>query len=244
MLAGLDLALTIAGFLIYLLAAAGKFSIQNAPLVFGFFFAYVLDTNFNLPELIPGHPYITFFVYAAIIEAVLFGLVMIPSISRSVIVLSCCLLSGILLQWTVEAFIKPDSIQYCIMVTVIFAVIALLIVWGNIRAFDRSVGSIIGNIATDIAAGCFYGISIATLFWYDVNSVWKAYYESIGFGWSSITDTLNVISIVIFAAVAALVVIRGILLTVSGTRARAAIDETVRLQRDGYYHKGETPKRY
>ena len=205
---------------ILIMVQIGVFSVTHAPLAFGFFFLVDFADRVGVPFEIENHPYLSFFLYLAVFEILIYFLMSIPQISRSVIMLSCCLLIGALFAAECERRLEPDSVAYCIGVSALYGLVTLFVVWGNIYKYDKLNSIAIGNLASDIVSGIFYGLGLAGLIWYNAQSLWKQYCTSIGVEWSPIQKCVNIVCLIIIVAVTVFVVIRGFSLADGRRQAR------------------------
>lgn len=227
------LVLDLIEFFVIIIATIGLFSVKNVPFVFAFFFIFEFASRYPvLWDIVPGHQWITFFIYVGIFEAVTFFLMLTP-LSRSVIFLSCCLFVVTFAITVFEKWVKPDSVPYCVSVSVIYGLITLFIAGGNIHKFDatRVLGhDMIGNHVTDVFAGLFYGIGVAMSTWCCAEFLWKPYYAGTGADWSVYASRMNIVYGIIVAAFTALVIIYGIRITPDRRWARK--QENERWQRE------------
>lgn len=131
----------------------------------------------DLRNLIPGHSVMSYISVISILLFITFLLTRINQISFSFIILCCTFLMCSIFAFIVYS-ITPDSIAYCIFVSVAFSVILFVGIFLNLKKYGQQNEEIrkfffstIVGILNALTASCYIVV---------VGVLWDKYFESIG----------------------------------------------------------------
>lgn len=129
----------------------------------------------SLQNVIPGHPILSFLVLACGAMVLTFLIMRLTLIGTAFSALCCMFILCVVFQIIMNA-IKPDSVQYFILLTVIFSVISLRLCYLNLR-FDT--GRIRIRGVSCIVAGILNALTTA-LYILIIRGTWEDYRFSQG----------------------------------------------------------------
>lgn len=138
---------------------------------FMFIFTIIMClSNKSLQNVIPGHPMLSFLVLAcgAMMLTFLLGQFVMVGAAFSAL---CCMIMLCVLFALIMYYIKPDSVQYFVLVTVIFSAIAFPLCFYNLR---NGSGRIQIRWISCIVAGIL-NMFTAALYTLVIRSMWEDY---------------------------------------------------------------------
>lgn len=127
-------------------------------------------SNKSLQNVIPGHPMLSFLVLACGAMVLTFLLRQFVMVGAAFSAL-CCMIMLCVLFALIMYYIKPDSVQYFILVTVIFSAIAFPLCFYNLRS---GCGHIQIRWISCIVAGML-NVLTAALYILVIRNTWEAY---------------------------------------------------------------------
>ena len=134
----------------------------------------VCETVPGAKGLVPGHTFLNYLVILLIVETIIILLMHVPSISRSVNVLSTSFFLCVV-GFAIMDQLHPDSIGFCILMSVIYAGGVAVVLWNSIDKWDMDEGD--GNLILKIIASAIYGLA-GIVVAFPANWIWMKYYES------------------------------------------------------------------
>lgn len=118
-----------------------------------------------------------FIVLLALVEAGIAVLMHIKHVSRAVITFFCCVFMGAIGAVVFEG-LTPDSMGYCLFVSVVYLLLSVFAVRVNLRNLPEERGS--RGILAGILSGALYGLSAVSLFGFLAEGIWKPYFVGLG----------------------------------------------------------------
>lgn len=134
----------------------------------------VCETVPGAKGLVPGHTFLNYLVVLLIVETIIILLMRIPSVSRSVNVLSTSFFVCVV-GFPIMDHLHPDSISFCILMSVIYAGGVAVVLWNSIDKWDMDEGD--GNLILKIIASAVYGLAGIVII-FPVIWIWMKYYEN------------------------------------------------------------------
>lgn len=134
----------------------------------------VCETVPGAKGLVPGHTFLNYLVVLLIVETVMVLLMHVPSISRSVNVLSTSFFLCVV-GFPIMDHLHPDSIGFCILMSVIYAGGVTIVLWNSIDKWDIDDGD--GNLAQRLIACAIYGFAGIVISFPLIGGIWMKYYE-------------------------------------------------------------------
>ena len=129
------LVIVLAFFGVNIALSAFGFIILYMPYAVGFLVSLILcNTNSAIQALIPGHPWMSFVSVLALTEALIAILTHIKQISCSFIIFSCSVFTGLVGAIAFESM-NPDSVAYCIFVSVVYLLLTGFALLLNLQDF-------------------------------------------------------------------------------------------------------------
>ena len=133
------LVIVLAFFGVNIALSAFGFIILYMPYAVGFLVSLILcNTNPAIQALIPGHPWMSFVSVLALTEALIAILTHIKQISCSFIIFSCSVFTGLVGAIAFESM-NPDSVAYCIFVSVVYLLLTGFALLLNMRNLPENV---------------------------------------------------------------------------------------------------------
>ena len=127
------LVIVLAFFGVNIALSAFGFIILYMPYAVGFLVSLVLcSTNPAIQALFPGHPWMSFVSVLALTEALIAIMTHIKQISCSFIIFSCSVFTGLVGAIAFESM-NPDSVAYCIFVSVVYLLLTGFALLLNMR---------------------------------------------------------------------------------------------------------------
>lgn len=168
------------------------FVILYMPYVVGFFASLILCIeNPTIQALIPGHPWMSFVSVLALTE------VIIRQISCAFIVFCCSVFTGAVGAMVFEGM-HPDSIAYCVFVSVVYLILTVLALAINMRNLPEE--EVYKTLPIRIISGVFYGLSVALIFGFLAQGVWRPFFVSSGNDTEQVEFFLNMVCVVLAGA--------------------------------------------
>ena len=133
----------------------------------------IYSQNPGIQTWISGHPWMCFIVLLALVEAGIAVLMHIKHVSRAVITFFCCVFMGAIGAVVFEG-LTPDSMGYCLFVSVVYLLLSVFAVRVNLRNLPEERGS--RGILAGILSGALYGLSAVSLFGFLAEGIWKPYF--------------------------------------------------------------------
>lgn len=156
------LVIVLAFFGVNIALSAFGFIILYMPYAVGFLVSLVLcNTNPAIQALIPGHPWMSFVSVLALTEALIAIMTHIKQISCSFIIFSCSVFTGLVGAIAFESM-NPDSVAYCIFVSVVYLLLTGFALLLNMRNLPEAVDH--KTLPMRLISGIFYGLSVAIIF--------------------------------------------------------------------------------
>ena len=185
------LVIVLAFFGVNIALSAFGFIILYMPYAVGFLVSLILcNTNPAIQALIPGHPWMSFVSVLALTEALIAIMTHIKQISCSFIIFSCSVFTGLVGAIAFESM-NPDSVAYCIFVSVVYLLLTGFALLLNMRNLPENV--IYKTLPMRIISGIFYGLSVAIIFGVLTRGIWKPYFVNSGSDTKRIAFLLNVV---------------------------------------------------
>jgi len=125
-------------------------------------------------SLVPGHVILNYLLVLLVVEVFVAVLVHMPQLSTAVTVLMSSFFLCIMGYVILDQF-KPDSIGYCVVLSVLYIVAVGLIMKLNMEEWDYSYG--FKNRLFRILGGVLYGLSAMLLSFPLLGGVWFKFYE-------------------------------------------------------------------
>ena len=153
----------------------------------------IYSQNPGIQTWIPGHPWMCFIVLLALVEAGIAVLMHIKHVSRAVITFFCCVFMGAIGAVVFEE-LTPDSMGYCLFVSVVYLLLSVFAVRVNLRNLPKEHGS--RGILAGILSGALYGLSAVSLFGFLAEGIWKPYFVGLGRSANRIEMIINTMCVV------------------------------------------------
>ena len=115
-------------------------------------------------NLVPGHAVLNYLLVLLIVEVIIVFLVHLPQLNTAMTVLLSSFFQ-----------FRPDSIGYCIVLSVVYAIAIALIIKLNLDEWDYSYGE--KKLFFRILGGVLYGISAVLISFPLLGGVWFKYYK-------------------------------------------------------------------
>lgn len=125
-------------------------------------------------NLVPGHAALNYLMVLLIVEVVIVFLVHLPQLSTAITVLLSSFFLCAMGYVILDQF-KPDSIGFCIVLSVLYVIAVGLIIKLNLEERDYSYG--FKNRFFRILGGALYGLSAMLLSFPLLGGVWFKFYE-------------------------------------------------------------------
>ena len=185
------LVIVLAFFGVNIALSAFGFIILYMPYAVGFLVSLVLcNTNPAIQALIPGHPWMSFISVLALTEALIAILTHIKQISCSFIIFSCSVFTGLVGAIAFESM-NPDSVAYCIFVSVVYLLLTGFALLLNMRNLPEAVDHKV--LPMRLISGIFYGLSVAIIFGVPARGIWRPYFVNSGSNKERVVFLLNVV---------------------------------------------------
>ena len=134
----------------------------------------VCETVPGAKGLVPGHTFLNYLVILAIVETIIILLMHVPSVSRAVNVLATSFFLCVV-GFPIMDHLHPDSIGFCIVMSVIYAVGATVVLWNSINEWDND--DCDGNLVLRLIVCAIYGFAGIVLSFPLIEGIWMKYYE-------------------------------------------------------------------
>ena len=134
----------------------------------------VCETVPGAKGLVPGHTFLNYLVVLLIVETIMVPLMHVPSVSRSVNVLSTSFFLCVV-AFPIMDHLHPDSIGFCILMSVLYAAGAAVVLWNSINEWDND--DCDGNLILRLIACAIYGLAGIVLSFPLIGGIWMKFYE-------------------------------------------------------------------
>ncbi len=125
-------------------------------------------------NLVPGHAVLNYLLVLLIVEVIIVFLVHLPQLNTAMTVLLSSFFLCAMGYVILDQF-RPDSIGYCIVLSVVYAIAIALIIKLNLDEWDYSYGE--KKLFFRILGGVLYGISAVLISFPLLGGVWFKYYK-------------------------------------------------------------------
>lgn len=172
------LAIGIILYLIYMAvciaAAAMSLTLLYMPYVLGGIASLIIySQNLGIQTWIPGHPKMCLIVILAIVELGIAVLMHMRHVSKAAITFFCCAFMGAIGAVVFEG-LTPDSVGYCLFVSVVYLFLSAFAVQLNFRNLPEEQGS--RGVLAGIISGVLYGLSAISIFGFLAEGIWKPFF--------------------------------------------------------------------
>ena len=134
----------------------------------------VCETVPGAKGLVPGHTFLNYLVVLFIVETIIIILLHIPSVSRAVNVLTTSFFVCVV-GFPILDHLHPDSIGFCILMSVLYAAGAAVVLWNSINEWDND--DCDGNLILRLIACAIYGLAGIVLSFPLIGGIWMKFYE-------------------------------------------------------------------